>query len=42
MALIHWIGLQGEWTPVLKRRALIAAFVAGPVALLVGCRIVGG
>ena len=42
MALIHWIGLQSEWTPVLKRRVLIAAFVAGPIALLVGSRFVGG
>ena len=42
MALIHWIGLRSEWTPLLKRRVLIAAFVAGPVALLVGGRIVGG
>jgi hypothetical protein len=42
MALIHWLGLQSEWTQVLKRRVLIAAFVAGPVALLIGGRIVGG
>ncbi len=42
MALIHWIGLQSEWTPVLKRRVLIAAFLAGPIALLAGSRIVGG
>ena len=42
MALIHWIGLQSEWTPLLKRRVLIAAFLAGPMALLVGGRIVGG
>jgi hypothetical protein len=42
MALIHWIGLKTEWPDVFKRRVLIAAFLAGPVALLVGGRIVGG
>ena len=42
MALIHWLGLQSEWTQVRKRRVLTTAFLAGPIALLVVGRIVGG
>ena len=42
MAFIHWLGLQTDWTLERKRRVLIAVFLAGPVALLVVGRIVGG
>jgi hypothetical protein len=42
MALIHWLGLKSEWPLVLKRRILIAAFLAAPVAGLVIARIVAG
>ncbi len=42
MRLIHWLGLKSEWSLVLKRRVLIAAFLAGPVGGLVVARIVAG
>ena len=42
MTLIHWLGMQTEWTLVRKRRVLIAAFLAAPVVGLVVARIVGG
>ncbi|MFI5259358.1 MAG: hypothetical protein ACHQ01_07105 [Candidatus Limnocylindrales bacterium] len=40
MALIHWLG-EKPWPHRTKRRVLIAAFVAGPVAGLIVLRIVG-
>lgn len=42
MALIHWLGLKSEWSLVLKRRVLIVAFLAAPVAGLLIARIVSG
>lgn len=40
MALIHWLG-EKPWPYRIKRRILIAAFVAGPAAGLIILRIIG-
>jgi hypothetical protein len=42
MALIHWLGLKSDWDLQRKRRVLIGAFLAVPVAGLVIARILGG
>jgi hypothetical protein len=42
MALIHWLGQKSEWDLQMKRRVLLAAFLAVPVAGLVIARIVTG
>lgn len=42
MALIHWLGQKTEWNLQMKRRILIGAFLAVPVAGLVIARILAG
>jgi hypothetical protein len=42
MALIHWLGQKSEWDLQVKRRVLIGAFLAVPVAGLLIARILAG
>ena len=42
MALIHWLGQKSEWDLQMKRRVLIGAFLAVPVAGLLITRILSG